>query len=225
MDWNAVLWVPIQTFFNQLVGEFLPRVAGALLILLVGWIIAKIVETAVIRLLKTIQLDRLAEQIQLSDLLAKGGIRRKLSELVGVIIYWLIMFGILIAALNVLNLNQAAQLLQGIVAFLPNVVAALFIIIVGALIGTFLATTVRTAASNAGITQAHLLGQLVQTIIVVFVSVAALQQLNIQFVGEAFLVILAAVGLGLALAFGLGCKDLAGRWMSGLVDQFSSRKR
>jgi len=224
MDWNAVLVQPVQSFFSQLMG-FLPSLLGALLILLVGLFIAKAIERVVVQILKTVQLDRLADKIQLAGVLAKGGIRRKLSELIGVIIYWLVMLAVLIASLNALQLTVAAQLLEQVVAFLPNVVAALFIVIVGVFAAAFLATTVRTAASNAGLAQAQSLGQLVQTVVVIFTAVAALQQLQIQFVGEAFLVILAAVCFGLALAFGLGCKDLAGRWSSDLVERLSSRKR
>jgi len=224
MDWNAILVQPVQSFFNQLLG-FLPNLLAALLILVLGWLIAKVIESVVVRFLKAVWLDRLAEQIQIAGVLAKGGIKRKLSELVGMLVYWLVMLAVLIATLNALQLTVAAQLLEQIVTFLPNVIAAIFILIVGVFAAAFLATTVRTAASNAGIAQASLLGQAVQAIVVIFAAVAALQQLQIQFVGEAFLIILMAVCFGLALAFGLGCKDLAGRWVNSLVDQLSSRKR
>ena len=224
MDWNAILVQSILSFFNQLMG-FLPHVLGALLILLVGPFIAKSFESVVSQLLKAAQLDRLADQIQVDEVLTRGGIRRKLSELIGVIIYWLVMLVVVIAALNALELTIAAQLLQQVVTFLPNVVAAIFIFIVGIFAAIFLATTVRTAASNAGVAQAQLLGQLVQVIVVIFTSVATLQQLQIQFVGQAFLIILTAASFGLALAFGLGCKDLVGRWVNDLVEQLSARKR
>ena len=174
-----------------------------------------------VRLLKVVKADSLAERIQLAEMLAKGGIQRTFSQLVGVILYWLVMLVVLVAALNALQLTAAAELLQRLVGFLPNVVAAILILILGILAATFLAATVRTVASNAGIAQAHVLGQLVQSIVIVFAVVVALQQLEIQFVGNAFLIILGGISLGLALAFGLGCKDLAGRWVSGLVDRFS----
>ena len=67
--------------------------------------------------------------------------------------------------------------------------------------------------------QANLLGQLVQTIVVVFASVAALQQLHIPFFGEVFLIVLAGISLGGALAFGLGCRDLAGRWVNDVIQE------
>jgi cell division protein FtsW (lipid II flippase) len=96
---------------------------------------------------------------------------------------------------------------------------------VGAFAAAFLSATVPTAASNSANQQSQRLGQAVQTVVVVFAFVAALQQLQIQFVGEVFLIILAGLSLGAAIAFGLGCKDIAGRWVSGLIDQLQVRKR
>jgi len=224
MDWNVVLVVPVQTFFTQLVG-FLPNLLGALLILLVGLFVAKAIESVVVQLLKTVRLDTLADRIQVSEILAKGGIKQKLSELIGAIIYWLVILVVLIAALNALQLTVAAQLLEQVVAFLPNVIAAIFLLVVGIFSAVFLSAAVRTAAVSAGISQPQLLGQIVQTAVIVFASVAALEQLNIRLVGEAFLIVLAGISLGLALAFGLGCKDQAGRWAERLADQLSSKKR
>lgn len=215
---------PLQAAVQQLM-TFVPVILGALLVLLVGGLIAKFIEQLLVRVLKAVTLDKIADQIQLSNLLSRGGIRRKLSELIGAIVYWIVILAFVMTALNALNLTVAAELFQHIVSFLPNVVAAVFILIVGVFAAAFLATTVRTAASNSGVTQAVLLGQAVQTVVVVFTVVAALQQLRIQFVGEVFLIILAGISLGCGLAFGLGCKDLAGRWVSSLVDQLQGRKR
>ena len=209
---------------NQLLA-FVPTILGALLILLVGGVIAKIIEQFIVRVLKLITLDKIAEQVQLAAILAKGGIRRKLSELIGAIVYWIVILAFVTAALNALNLTVAAELFQQIVSFLPNVIASVFILIVGVFAATFLATTVRTAASNSGILQAPLLGQAVQAAVVIFTVVAALQQLQIQFVGEVFLIILGGISLGCALAFGIGCKDLAGRWVSDLITQLNTKKR
>ena len=215
---------PLLSAWNQFL-LYAPSILGALVILVIGGFIAKVFEQLIVRGLKAVGLDKIAEQIQISTMLTRGGIRRKLSELIGAIIYWLVMLAFVMTALNALNLPVAAQLFQQIVGLLPNVIAAVFILIVGAFAAAFLSATVRTAASNAGIFQAQLLGQAVQTVVIVFTFVAALQQLQIQFVGEVFLIILAGVSLGAAIAFGLGCKDLAGRWVQGLIDQLQARKR
>ena len=221
---DAMIVQPVQSLLTQL-AAFVPTLVGALLLLLVGWLIAKAVENIVVRVLKTITLDKLADQIQLTSVLSKGGIRHKFSELIGVIVYWLIMLAVVMIVFNALQLTVAAELFQSVVTFLPNVIAAVFILILGIFAASFLSTTVRTAASNAGILQSQLLGQLIQTVVVIFATVAALQQLRIPFFGEVFLIILAGISLGCAIAFGLGCKDLAGRWMSDIVEQIQGRKR
>ena len=221
---QQIIIAPLQAAWTQL-WSYAPAVLGALVILLIGGLIAKLVEQVIIRTLKLVKLDRIADQLQLSSIMNKGGIRRTLSELVGAVVYWIVMLAFVMTALNALNLTVAAELFQHVVSFLPNVIAAVFILIVGAFSAAFLATTVRTAASGSGIVQSHVLGQAVQTVVVVFSVVAALRQLNIQFVGEVFLIILGGIALGCALAFGLGCKELAGRWVSGFVDELQTRKR
>ena len=221
---NSLVVEPVQALWSQ-VMMFLPRLAGALLLFLVGWMIAKGVEALAVRILKMISLDKIADQIQLSSVLSKGGIRHKLSELIGVIVYWLIMLAVVMVVFNALELTVAAELFQSVVTFLPNVIAAVFILIVGMFAAAFLSSTIRTASSNAGILQAHLIGQLVQAVVVIFAVVAALQQLQIPFFGEVFLIILAGISLGCAIAFGLGCKEIAGRWAADLVEQIQGRKR
>ena len=221
---DAIIVQPINSLLIQL-AVFIPMLLGALAILLVGWFLAKLIERVVVRILKTITLDKLADQVQLSTVLAKGGVRYKLSELIGVIIYWLVMLAVVMAAFNALQLTVAAQLIQAVVAFMPNVLAAVFILIVGIFAAAFLSATVRTVASNSGILQSQLLGQFTQIAVVIFASVAALQQLRIQFFGEAFLIILSGISLGAALAFGLGSKDLAGKWLSDVAEQIQGRKR
>ena len=220
MDWNAILLDPVRTFVGQLVG-FVPNLLAVVAILVGGWIIAKVIQAVLVRLLEAVKADSLAERVQLADMLSRGGIQRTFSRLLGAIAYWLVMLVVLVAALNALQLTATAQLLQGFVGFLPTVVTAIVVLIVGILAAGFLAATVRTVASNAGIAQAEVLGQFVQYIVIIFSVVVALQQLQVQFVGDAFLIILGAISFALALAFGLGCEDLAGRWVSGLVDRLS----
>lgn len=215
---------PVQSLVNQIMA-FLPTLLASLLILLVGWLLAKAIEGIVVKVLKTITLDKLADQVQLSTVLSKGGIRHKLSELIGVIVYWFIMLAVVMVVFNALQLTVAAELFQTVVSYLPNVIASVFILVLGIFAAAFLSSTVRTAASNAGILQAHLLGQFTQTVVVVSATVGALQQLRIPFFGEVFLIILGGISLGCALAFGLGCKDLAGRYVADIVEQIQGRKR
>jgi len=221
---DAFVLEPLQAA-AEIFWAFAPRLASAIVILVVGVIISRFLEKIIVKVLKLLTLDKIADQIQVSAVLSKGGIRRKLSELIGAIAYWVVMLAFVMTALNALDLTVAAQLFQEVVGYLPHVIAAVFILIVGVFAAAFLAATVRTAASNAGIVQAHQLGQLVQAIVVIFAFVVALGQLRIEFVGQSFLIVLSGISLGSAIAFGLGCKDLAGKWVNDLIDQVKTRKR
>lgn len=223
--WQLLIVGPIEALGQQL-GTFAPQLIGAMIIMGVGLIlIAPLIERVLVQALKSLQIDKLSDKIQLAAALAKGGIRYKLSELIGKIVYWLIALTVVMAAFNVLEMDIAAQLIQYVINYIPKVIAALFILVIGIFAANFLGAMVRTVASNAGILQANLLAQLAQIVIVILASVAALQQLEVEFFGNVFLIILAGISLGCGLAFGLGCKDLAGKCANDIVDQISGRKR
>jgi hypothetical protein len=158
--------------------------------------------------------------------LAKGGISYSLSELIGVICYWLAILITFVVAINAIGLTVAADLLNRIVLYIPNIIAALFILILGMFVATLLSNIVRTAANNAGLSQAKLLGKVVEVVVAVFVIAITLEQLGIGAkVIELFItVILASIGLGVALAFGLGCKEIASRFLSDMIDNLKSKK-
>ena len=214
---------PIWAAWGDIVRSF-PSIIGALLILLIGIVIAKTVEQLLGKGLKRIGLDKLSDQIQLTSTLARGGIRQKLSEIIGALTYWVIMLAFITAGLNALNLPVAAELVQKVVLFLPKVVEALFILILGVFAAAFLSTTVKEAANNAGILQSNLLGQFVQTAVVIVATVEAMKQVGIQFVDQVFLLFFASIALAAGIAFGLGCKDVAGRWVSDIVEQAKHKR-
>jgi uncharacterized protein YacL len=110
-------------------------------------------------------------------------------------------------------LTVAADLLQRIVLFVPNIIAAVFILIVGMFAAVLLRNIVRVAASNAGIAQANMFGNITEVVIMVFVAAVALEQLQIgsRIIDLMISIILGSFGLGFALAFGLGCKDIIGK--------------
>lgn len=224
MNWDIVIMDSVREMLPR-IGLFTLRLLGVLLFLLIGWGIAKLIETVIVRLLKLVRLDTLSEKVGAANFLAKGGIEYTLSELLGVLVYWIIMLIIIITALNILQWTVAAELLNRVVAFIPNIIVAIFILVLGMSVATALAGVVRTTASNAGVGQSRLLGQLTQTVVVIFAIAIALEQLNVGkiIVASAVQITLAAVGLGLALAFGLGCKDIAAKYMSELINKLKGK--
>jgi len=207
------------------VGAFIPRLIGLFVILIVGWLIAKVIETVIVRSLKLLRLDTLAEKSGTSSFLAKGGIKYTLSELIGVLVYWIVVLIVMITALNAMQWTVAAQVLNTIVNYIPHIIVAVFILVLGMFISTLLGTIIRTAASNAGIIQAKMLGQITQSVVIVFAVVIAMQQLQIQtgVILNVINIALAAIGLALGLSFGLGCKDIAGRLMEEAISKMKKK--
>lgn len=211
---------PIKAMLVK-VWSYVPTILGAIVILIIGWVVAKFIEAVVVRALKAARLDVVSDKTGLANMLAQGDIKWTLSELIGVIAYWVIMLAVLASALSALNLTVAGDLLSRLVAYIPNIVVAIFVLVLGSFLATFVAGAVRTTVSNAGIGNAKLLSKITQIILIVFSVIIAIEQLNIAtaFIAFAINIILAAVGLGAALAFGLGCKDIAGKAMQGFLDK------
>lgn len=226
MSWRIIVIDPIRETLAK-VGTFLPTLIGVLFILVVGWFIAKVIQRIVTRLLKLVRLDAASDRAGIADILAKGEIRYTLSESIGILIYWLVMLIVFVTAVDALGLKVAAQLLDKIVLYIPNVVVSIFILSLGTFVAVFLGGIVRTAAMNAGVAQARLLGQLSQLIVIIFAIAMALEQLNIgtKVIAISLNVILGAIGLACALAFGLGCKDIAAKFVSDLIEKVKTKKR
>ncbi len=224
MDWTFVVMESVREMLTR-VGVFVPKLIGLLLILIIGWLLAKFIEALIVRSLKLIRLDTLAEKSGTSNFLAKGGIKYTLSELIGVLVYWLVVLIVFITALNAMQWTVAAEVLNAIVAYIPNIIVSVFILVLGMFVATLLSTIIRTTASNAGITQSRLLGQITQIVVIVFASVMALQQLKIEtgIILNVINIVLAATGLALGLAFGLGCKDIAGRIVEDAVSKLKKK--
>ena len=223
-SWQVVLLEPARVVLTQ-IGQFLVSILLVLIILIIGWLISKLIRAVVTKGLRAVKLDELSDSIELDKLLEKGGISYSLSELIGVICYWLALLVTFMVAINAMGLTVAADLLKQIVAYIPNVIAAIFILILGMFVATLLRNIVQTAANNAGLSQGKLLSKIVEAIVIVFAAFVALEQLNIGIrITELTLsIILGSIGLGLALAFGLGCKDAAGRYVNELVEKLKKK--
>jgi len=223
-NWQVVLLEPARTVLAQ-ISQFLVNALLVVIILIIGWLISKVIKAIVTKALKAVKLDTLSDKIELDKLLSKGGITYSLSDLVGIICYWLGLLVTFMVAINAIGLTIAADLLNKVVLYIPNVIAALFILVLGMFAATLMRNVVRTAANNAGLSQAKLLAQIVETVVIIFAIFVGLEQLQIgiRITELTISIILGAIGLGLALAFGLGCKDIAGKFVSELVEKFKKK--
>jgi hypothetical protein len=205
MDRVDMLLEPVRVFLVQ-VGQFLPKLALAIVVLIAGWMLAKVARFAVVKALRAINFNVLTERAGMDGFLRQGGVESDTTEIFGVLTYWLVILAALIIGFNSLGLTYITDLLRQVVLFVPKVIVALLILAFGAYFARFIGGTVMTYCRNVGIQDAELLGTLAQYAIMTFVVLICLEQVNVggEIVRVSFLIILGGVVFALALAFGLG---------------------
>lgn len=222
-QWVVMIQEPIKAMLFK-IWSYIPNLVASLIILLVGWVVAKVLEQAIVRLLSFLKIDVAAEKSGVSDILQKGEIRKSVSELLGAIVYWLVMLVVIATSIQTLHLLVATELLARLVDYVPSIIAAIFVLVLGGFLASFIGAIVQTAAGNARIRRAPTLAQLSRVVIFIFTIAVALEQLKIGLTVIAYAVniLVAAIGLGFAIAFGLGCKDLVGRWVDDFIKSLKS---
>jgi hypothetical protein len=221
MEKVDVFLEPVRAFLLQ-VGAFLPRVGLALLVLIAGWLLAKGARFAVVRGLRAINFNVLADRAGMDGFLRQGGMQSDTTDILGLLVYWLVVLAALVVACNGLGLTYVTDLLSQVVLFVPKVIVALVILAFGAYFAAFVGNTVVTYCRNVELQDADLLGKLAQYAIIVFVVLIALDQVNVggDIVRQSFLIVLAGVVFALALAFGIGGQH----WAAGLLERWWPRQ-
>ncbi len=206
---NTDFFERLRQSFLQL-GQYIPPLVGALIILFAGYLLAKLLEKGTDRLLSAIGLNRWLERGGVLDAVERTGRRRRPSRLVGNIVFWLVMFSVLLVAANALGLEALTKVFEELVSYIPSVIAAIVIILVGIVLGEFVEGLIM--ASAGGVHGGPTLARVGRGGVVILAIFMALQELGIatDIVTTAFAIIFGAVALGFALAFGLGNRDLAG---------------
>jgi hypothetical protein len=199
----------------------LPDVLLAIVLLVAGWLLAKIVRRIVIRALRAIRFDVLAERAGIEDFLIQGGVRFTAVTLVAAALYWMILLGIFIALLDSLGVRAAGDLFSRMVNYLPNVLLAVGILVFGSLLARILGGVVYSYLNNIGSPAAEPVGAIARFALLAFVLFMAAEQLAIQsqVLVSAFQIAFAALCLALALALGLGGRD----WAASVFDRFTRR--
>jgi hypothetical protein len=194
-------------------AAFAPRLLAVLTLVLVGWILAVFARRLAVRVLRAADLDARATQWGLTATLAHTGVRRSLSELVGEVVYWLIFVVALLMAIEALGVPAAVGLAPLVMRFLPNLLVAVFVIVIGWLVANFLAQALLIFIVNARLQGGPLLAAALRWVVLLFAGSVALTQLGIarEMILLVFGIAFGGATLALALAFGLGGRHLARR--------------
>jgi len=200
----------------KLILTFIPRVIGFLVILIVGLILATVVSRTLTLVLRKVGFDRMANRIGLSRFEQRMGITLDPAGILGKIVYWFILLIFLVPAADALGLPAVSNILNTLVAYIPNVFVAILVLFLGTLAATFVADLVRGAVASANIGSPRIFAGIARWAIIGFSALVALEQLQIStpLINELFGGIVAAMAIAFGLAFGLGGQEAARRWLA-----------
>jgi len=206
----SALWAPI--------AAFIPRLFGALLVVAVGFLVAKLLDTLLSKLLAKVGLDRLVAGTGVTKLLGRVGIRVPISTLIGKIVYWFVLLIFLVSAAESLGLARVSATLDMLALYVPKVFGAGIILLVGVLLAQLVSGLVRGAAEGVGIDYAGGLARIAQGLIIIISISVAIGQLEVktELLNYVIAIGLISVGLAGALALGLGSRELVGQILAGI---------
>jgi len=211
-----------REFLHDL-AQLLPRLLLAIALLIAGWLLAKAARFAVEKALRAINFNVLTERAGTDHFLQQGGLRGDTTTLFGLFTYWLVIVAACIVVCNTLNLAYVSDLLQRLILYAPRILVTMLVVVLGSYFARFVGGAVSTYCVEADIPDADLLGKIAQYLVMAFVIMIALRQVDVggEIVQVTFLVILAGVVLALALAFGLGGRE----WAAAMLERWWPRSR
>ncbi len=205
---------------------FLPRFVFAVVVFLLGLIIAQVLKSLIERIVKMLKIDELLEKLEVNDLFAKMGLKLDVGAVLGWIVKWFIIIFALIAAADVLEWTQVTIFLSQVISYIPNVIIAIIILLVGVLLANFVQGVIMSAVKAAQLHNVTFLAGIAKWSIVVFSFMAALVQLGIAqgLIQTLFTGFVAMVALAGGLAFGLGGREQASRVLDHIRQDLTRRQ-
>lgn len=215
MNFQIVIDALTKIFLDII--NFVPNLVNGVIILLVGFAIARIARWILSTLLKRLAFDPLIERTGITGTLRGLGVKMPLSQILAQTIYTLLLLSFLITSTRLMGLEAVARLMEQLLDYLPSIIAAVILFLLGGVAAQFIGGVVSTAAMASGLSYAGRAGRLVQHILSVFVAVLALGQLGIDtaILVTAITILIAAFGLALALAIGLGARGIVTHILAG----------
>ena len=191
--------------------SFVPTLGSAILIFVIGWIVANVLGKVAKKLIKSIKIDQVVEKMRIGEKFKEAGINVSVSKFFGELVKWFLVLVFLMVATDILGLSQVTGFLNSIILYIPNIVVATIILSVAFLVGNLVHSIVKSRTKAAGVMSASLLAVISKWAIVVTGFLAAMIQLGIAetMLNTIFIGFVAAVSLAVGLSFGLGGKEEA----------------
>jgi small-conductance mechanosensitive channel len=222
MEQVDIFVASLTTFWTQL-ASFVPQLLAALLLLFIGWILAKLARSGVRRLLTALKFDKITEKSGLEAFMQHAELELSLAGVIGNLVYWLIILVMIVTVANSLGLQMVADLFNKVVFYIPNVIVAILVLVFGTILARFINRLVFAWLNNMEFDGALTVSTFSEYAMMVFVFFIAMEQLQIanELLTAAFIIAFGAVGLAFAIAFGMGAKD----WASRVIEKATSNKK
>ncbi len=211
IDFSGMLGELVSGFINGV-----PNFVSAIVIILLGLIISKFVAKMILKLLQSINADKIGEKLNSIDIIAQSNIQIKISEFFSKIIYYVLVLFFLVMATDVLNMPAVSELVAGIFKFIPNVISALIFLIIGLLIADFIKNIVYTACNSLGIPSAKLISSFLFYFLLINVIISALSQakINTEFLSQNISLVIGGGVLAFAIGYGLASKNVVANYLA-----------
>lgn len=219
--WSGLLIDYLREFGDQVI-TFLPSFFGAILILFIGWLFAKLISSGIAKLLKTLNFDVFADRMNATELMSKANISMTPSKFAGKFIYWILLLLVLITASNALGWDMVSQEISKLLNFLPKLFIAIVFFVIGTFIAGFVRDIIRGATGSMGISAGKIISNLVYYLLFIIVTLTALEQAGFPttIITSNLLMILGTILVAGAISYGFASRDI----LSNILASFFSRK-
>lgn len=215
--WGETVVAVMVALWGEIAG-FLPNLIGAILLLTVGYFVARAVKFLVSKALDRAGFNDLSARVGVAATFEKANIKLSAADVVGKLCFWIILLAFLITATETLGLPRISETLDELLLYLPKVIAAALVVIIGLFVAHFTRDLVRSGAEGIGIEYARALGSTVYGVMFVVIMSLAVGELeiNTDLLNWVIAILLTAVGVAVALSLGLGTRDLARNILAGV---------
>jgi len=222
MEFLNLILEPLEEVFSKF-KVFLPNLVAMLVIMVLGFILARLIKVVLVKFLIAINFDSWSDRMGFTTLMRKGDIWAKPSATLGGIVFWLLVILTLMIGLSALNIPAVDSLVEQFFSYVPRIFSSAMILIVGYVLAGFISQGVLIAAVNSGYHYAKLLAEAIRTLLMVLILAMAMEQLQIapSIVLAAFSIIFGGIVTALAISFGVGGIDAARR----MIEREASEKR
>lgn len=209
-DTGAALEASLANALNIFVTA-IPRIIGFLIVLLIGWFIASLIAKAVAALLRAVKFNDLARRSGFAQFVDNMGVKSDSAGVIAAVAKWFVRLIVLVVAFDMLGLRAVSEVLQQLLLWLPNLVVALVVLVIGGLAATALSNLVRGATAQAGLSGSNTLATIAKVAVCAFAVVIAVNQLGIATVviNTLLIGVVGALAIATGLAFGLGGREQA----------------